>query len=786
MKKLYTISGISALLALAPLPAAADVISPEAALARAIPEAPTRAAASQYSLLSTIEETTGPAVYIFGDGASSLVVSADDSTIPLLGYSDNAAPTRAGAPLHSPAFEYWVRQYAAQIEWMRLHAPSAAIRATRAGDRAPIGPLVSTRWNQDAPYNDLCPMDNGKRSVTGCVATAMAQVLNAPSNRWFTKGIGQHSYTTDDGISANFNYGATTFDWANMLDTYTADATPAQKKAVATLMYACGVAVDMNYSDDESGAVAEFIPAALINYFGCDKGVAVEFRDYTPSQNEWDDMVYAQLRDNGPVIYNGSTRNNEGHSFVCDGYDGEGYFHINWGWGGLDDGFYILSVLDPGDNEGIGGAVGAFEFNQTMISGIGKPKANSKIKPVFTAHNGFIISEESAPLAGTVKVTSEISNWSAIGGNVTFGVIVVDANGRQYIGEGTQYKDFKPGYYIKEYSSHLPSGLPKGNYKIYPAVCLEGGSWTIVPAMNGTVSYYDMEVTDRLAKFTPQETARAEILNPAFTTPVYEGKYATVEAEIKNPTSLPFSGNVMLAIFDAEGTQVGYGEQMRVSLEPRESNKLTYTSEIEFVDDYDFREGTFTFCFFNATTLTQMSDPFTATVKMAVDPKLELTSFTLAGNPIKADKDNLVFNVSLKCVRGILAEPLNLVIFDAYTRRSVKTVSTETIYLTANESVTFDITTSLPAGKEGDKYIAALYIDNDQLSNPVNFTLATSGVDTLTDADEVLSMQVFTAAGVLVASSADGAADISALPSGVYILRAVTSSGAVKTRRIIK
>lgn len=786
MKKLYTISGISALLALAPLPAAADVISPEAALARAIPEAPTRAAASQYSLLSTIEETTGPAVYIFADGASSLVVSADDSTIPLLGYSDNAAPTRAGSPLHSPAFEYWVRQYAAQIEWMRLHAPSAAIRATRAGDRAPIGPLVSTQWNQDAPYNDLCPMDNGKRSVTGCVATAMAQVLN--NYRWFTTGKGSHTYKLPNGTSSTFNFAATTFDWANMLDTYTADATPEQKKAVATLMLACGASVDMNYTSVESGAVAEFIPGALINYFDCDKGVSIEFRDYTPTQQQWDDMVYSQLRDNGPVIYNGSTSTGAGHSFVCDGY-ADGYFHINWGWGGLDDGMYILSVLDPGDTEGIGGAEGAFAFGQTVVANIGAPKAGSKVKGVYVADTGFYIPVASENLGNVINVQSEVVNWSAMAIPVKFGVIIVDKNGKQYIGEGSAFENdnFKPGYYLdKGYQAQLPNNLANGSYTIYPAFCTDGGEWQIMPAKNGTVSFYYMDVTDGRASFTPQETARAEITNPAFTSPVFANRYATIEAEIKNPTALPFAGDIMLVIIDEEGNQIGSGDKMHVTLEPQQTSKLTYNSTIGFADDFEFTSGTYSFFFYNTSTYTQISDIFTAQVKDASNPELEITSFTFAGNPIHADKGNLVFNVDVKCVKGYLADPLTLILFDGETRRSVLAVDTDPLYLAPRESTSLEITANFPAGKDGAKYIAAMYLGNKSLSNPIYFTLGTSGVDTLTDADEVLSMQVFTAAGVLVASSTDGAADLSALPSGVYILRAVTSSGAVKTRRIIK
>lgn len=187
--------------------------------------------------------------------------------------------------------------------------------------------------------------------MTGCVATAMAQVINY--HKYPEKGIGSNSYTTTtSGLSVSFNFGATTFDWDNMADIYSLSSTAEQKTAVATLMKACGVSVNMDYGTGASGAMSAFVPAALVNYFGYDKATAYRERIWFSGQ-EWEDLVYNELATVGPVYYGGTTARNEGHAFVCDGYRADGFFHINWGWGGQSNGYFRLSALDP-SSHGIG------------------------------------------------------------------------------------------------------------------------------------------------------------------------------------------------------------------------------------------------------------------------------------------------------------------------------------------------------------------------------------------------------------------------------------------------
>ena len=302
-------------------------------------------------------------VYVFNDnGGGFLIVSADDVATPLLGYSDTGSFDAGAIP---PAMQYWLDCYSDEIE-QSVSAGTvgrAGVAYAAAEARADIAPLIHTKWNQGSPYNDLCPTIAGKRCVTGCVATAMAQIMkyyNYPQH-----GTGSHSYTQEDiegAISADF--GATTYDWNAMLDEYDADSPAASRKAVATLMYHAGVSVDMQYNPGASGAFPSDVAESLVKYFNYDKKIKYLLRD-DYALSEWKNIVYEELSASRPVLYSG--RGSSGHVFVCDGYqyrDGEDYFHINWGWSGAYDGYFLLTALDP-DGQGAG-----YNSDQGLIVGI--------------------------------------------------------------------------------------------------------------------------------------------------------------------------------------------------------------------------------------------------------------------------------------------------------------------------------------------------------------------------------------------------------------------------------
>jgi hypothetical protein len=249
--------------------------------------------------------------------------------------------------------------------------------------------LPTANWNQDAPYNRLCPVDgSGKRTVTGCVATAMGIVMKY--HNWPDKGQGSHSYKTrtdELSVSASFDVA---YDWNKMLDTYTTSGripnwNSTQSAAVATLLFHCGVAANMDYRSTASGAYTQDVITALEKNFGYDKGMSLLKRNLYEA-GEWAARIRAEIENDRPVLYAGTTKDESGHLFVIDGYNST-HFHVNWGWSGIGNGNYRLSALQPSD-QGIGGSLtdGAFSYNQEVLIGI-QPTMESS----FTNNELFFI-----------------------------------------------------------------------------------------------------------------------------------------------------------------------------------------------------------------------------------------------------------------------------------------------------------------------------------------------------------------------------------------------------------
>ena len=329
-------------------------------------------------------------VFNLGEADGFVVVSGDDRTTPILGYSDTGSINFDDMP---DGLRYLLEGYEQQMEVLASDA-YAGDNGNETPRRTDIAPMIKTQWNQGKPYNDLCPLINGERTVTGCVATSMAQVMNYhqyPTAS--TTAIPSYSVTTKDKNKASYTLNvagleATTFSWNDMLDNYTpvnpttgkkeVAGTDAQKQAVAKLMQYCGSSIEMVYglgSNGGSAAYQEVVPYALTTYFGYDGGMYHAYRrNY--SYEAWVTMIYNELAASRPVILGGQSCGG-GHSFVCDGYKYENesdYFHINWGWGGTSDGFFLLSLLNP-DEQGVGGSstLDGFSFGQAAIVGIRPP-----------------------------------------------------------------------------------------------------------------------------------------------------------------------------------------------------------------------------------------------------------------------------------------------------------------------------------------------------------------------------------------------------------------------------
>lgn len=340
-------------------------------LQKKLQNGPAKTRRASQSLVMQPVEMTIPSLYAFNaEGGGYVIVSGDDRTEPILGYSLDGCYDEAEMPDNMKA---WLQGYSRQAEQIRQGKVKIGSRAPAARSR--IEPLVKTQWSQRTPYNQECPIDinTNMLSATGCVATSMSQILNY----WQWPKENLEGFTTDGGEVVP----VTTFDWNHLLPTYTeGNYTEEEAKAVAHLMRWAGWSVDMNYSTSMSGSATATIERALRNCFDYDKNVHwLSQVDY--SLEEWEDIVYAELANSRPVIYNGYNSNMEGHSFICDGYDGDGMFHFNWGWAGKFDGFFQILELNPGGSD-VGGSLAnpCWTDFQDIVVGIQPPTDDPTIE----------------------------------------------------------------------------------------------------------------------------------------------------------------------------------------------------------------------------------------------------------------------------------------------------------------------------------------------------------------------------------------------------------------------
>ncbi len=287
-----------------------------------------------------------------------VLVSTDISLPEILGSS--LSPYRADKELPA-GLRGLMQSYAALSDPASVKAPMSASTF--------VAPMLKTKWNQDDPFNRMCPRDGATRSMVGCVATAAAQVMKYycwPEK----KGSGKISYVTESKkISVSVDLSENTLAWDLMLDEYLPDKfSNAQANAVAKLMYTVGAACNMDYSNIESGSSLIQASQGLSQYFGYDKDMCVLFGDLVPAAT-WNEIIAEEINQSRPVMFSGAEASGAGHAFVLDGYETRGgniYYHINWGWGGIGDGNYLVTNLTP-SGTGIGAGQGTYNNVQLIL-----------------------------------------------------------------------------------------------------------------------------------------------------------------------------------------------------------------------------------------------------------------------------------------------------------------------------------------------------------------------------------------------------------------------------------
>lgn len=352
--------------------------------------------------------------YIFNvpSAGGFVIVSGDDRTETILGYADEGCLSEDDMP---DGLRCLLDDYAQQIAGLDDRSDIQRT-AKKAPARHAIAPLIKTHWDQGAPYNNSSPVISEKHTVTGCVATSMAQVMYY--HKWPQQACGPipgYTTTTNDASGASYvltteALSATTFSWADMTPSYTSSATGAAADAVAKLMQYCGWSLRMKYGLGVSSAFNVSITEALKTYFGYDQGVHTAFRNHY-SYDEWISLLYSELAANRPMVMGGQSAGS-GHSFICDGYDTDDYFHFNWGWGGGSDGYYRLSVLQPRE-QGIGGSStqDGFNFGQDAILGIKPPTENPSVDGYCLSLEGLHFGGDNAT-STTMSFTRDAENGS--------------------------------------------------------------------------------------------------------------------------------------------------------------------------------------------------------------------------------------------------------------------------------------------------------------------------------------------------------------------------------------
>lgn len=308
-----------------------------------------------------------------------VIVSGDDRARQILAYSNENGFDPENLPANCIG---WLRGYQEEISALMEEPEENAATIFRAIDypTVTVAPLIKTQWAQGDPYNLQCPIDKkggeNKHSAVGCTATATAQIMYY--HQWPEKPKGQIKYYDSvQGETREMNFDERpAFDWQNMLPKYTyGTSTEVEQNAVANLMACVGHAAQMTYSAGDSRSYIKNAAIGLKEYFNYDENIHRYEKKYLSSE-QWNDILIAELVAGRPVLYDGYNQR-AGHAFVCDGYDGKGLFHFNWGWNGASDGYYALTSLIPGE-QGLGGATGtSYTFLQSIVCHIQPPTENS-------------------------------------------------------------------------------------------------------------------------------------------------------------------------------------------------------------------------------------------------------------------------------------------------------------------------------------------------------------------------------------------------------------------------
>ncbi len=432
--------------------------------------------------------------YVFNasDNAGFVIISGDERAETVMGYclTGYFDETTIPEPMND-----WLANCSDQLE--ALSAGTLKTAPLKITKHKAIDKLITSVWDQgeasstgDA-FNQQCPTISGTHCYTGCVATAMAQVMRY--TRWpntFCSEI--PAYIPNDIIGQLQKLPKLKFDWNNMLDKYDEGQSATSRNAVAQLMRYCGQSLEMDYGIESSGAQTNTVAMALRTYFGYDINTRYAHRsDYTIES--WDELIYNELSEGRPVIYKGANMGG-GHCFVCDGYDGNGFYHINWGWGGNYNGFYKLDILNPqGGGTGSSSSNCGYSLTQGAIVGIQRPSGFDDDMRILSLEDFY---------RDAHTIYAQFANRTGMSGTFEYGFAYHNINTETndyHVANQTNL--FEP-LDMRTVSANLDNWtLSNGTYRMYPYTILEGSGWYRVPG--DFKKYYEVVVSGgKITKMT--------------------------------------------------------------------------------------------------------------------------------------------------------------------------------------------------------------------------------------------------------------------------------------------
>lgn len=519
--------------------------------------------------------------YVFNvDTIGFVIVSGDDTVIPILGYSDQGIFNPNNM---SPAFQKWLEGYKNEIIYVISHDIKAtedinkqwSLQITNKNSNSTfstnaVAPLIQTHWDQQPYYNALCPFDNNssQRTVTGCPATAMAQIMkfwNYPAT-----GVGFHSYNHPQYGTLSANFGNTPYQWSSMPNQLNSSSTSEQINAVATLMYHCGVAVEMNYGVAATGGSSSYVinsysPSvnqtcenAFKTYFGYNASTLQGVQRVNYTDSNWINLLKNELDLGRPIQYAGF--GSGGHSWVCDGYDINNYFHMNWGWGNFypsnnQDGNFTLNALNP-SILGTGGGSGGFNSNQQALIGI-QPPASAQIYNL-KLYNFVTPSATTINYGQAFSVSTNIANYgtNSFSGDYTIGAFDSNGNFIDYVETKTGYNLQSGNAYQNDlvFSTTGMFTLLPGTYYLGLYYRPTGGGWKIV--QNNTVGSSNYTNFPQITVVNPNPIALNSVMTVSPGTTLTQGQGASVNLNIVNNGSSTFTGQYNVSLYTLDGTFV--------------------------------------------------------------------------------------------------------------------------------------------------------------------------------------------------------------------------------------